>query len=142
MTRTHDYGMRIYYAHAKCTYGTGIEEAEMGLIKKKFPQLEIVDPGSHEENREKQLKGMRYCLELINRCNILVFSRLLGRITAGVGKEVNHALASRIPVYQLTGNGMKLVKKPVRHLSIPETISYYEYWRTITGQRQVPKFTT
>lgn len=48
---------------------------------------------------------MGLCLRLVEECDIVVFSRLLGKITAGVGKEVNHAMKNGKAVYEITQVG-------------------------------------
>jgi hypothetical protein len=84
---------RIYHAHAICTYGRPAEQHEQALIRLVFPEYEIVDPGLAKENEEKLLGGMDYCKKLVESCDALAFSRILGRVNAGVGVEVGHALA-------------------------------------------------
>jgi len=44
---------RAYFAHAVCLYGTKEEEKLLRQIKAIFPDFEIVDPGSYEDNLEK-----------------------------------------------------------------------------------------
>ncbi len=123
---------RLYYVHAMCIYGTEIEKEEINLLKKFFPKHELIDPGLHEGNVEKSLKGMKYCYELIDRCDDLAFTRLLGKITSGVGLEINHALRKGIPVYRLEDNKLERVSKNVKSLSREDTIRLYEFWRNIT----------
>ena len=127
-------GLKLYYAHAMCIYGTELEEEERKQIAEKFPGYEIVDPGEYEGNPEKSRNGMKYCFGLIKDCNALVFSKLLSKVTAGVGLEVTFALSKGIPVFELGSNGFRLVKKPVPYLSRDETITHYEFWRRVTGR--------
>ncbi len=129
--------MRVYYAHAMCTYGTDIEQEEIKLIKAHLPNSDIINPEAHEGNPEKSLQGMKYCFRLIDGCDVLVFSKLLQKITAGVGLEVNFALSKKIPVYLLQNAGLKRVEKPVRYLSREDTMRHYKYWRSITGRTRI-----
>ncbi len=117
--------MRVYYSHAMCTYYTTLEEQELAIIRKSYPTHGIVDPGDYEDNPEKALKGMDYCLELVESCDALVFSRLMGMVTAGVGKEVEHALSLGKPVYELIGDTAMLIHESPNYLSRGETRDLY-----------------
>lgn len=138
-------GMRIYYAHAKPTYGTPAEYAEKRRIKARFTEYEIVDPGKHEGNIEKQRKGMKYCLRLIDSCDALIFSRWKNNktrsnsITAGVGKEINYALSKRMPVYELRDGHVRSIHKPVAYLSIDTTMGLYSLWELKQRQNKAAK---
>ncbi len=92
-----------------CTYGTPVEKQEQAVIRKIFPNHEIIDPGSYEDNEEKLLGGMNYCLKLVETCDALAYSRIRDKVTAGVGKEAKHALALGKPVYELVSNGVRQV---------------------------------
>jgi len=119
---------RIYHAHAICTYGRPAERYEQSLIRLVFPQYEIVDPGLAEENEEKLLGGMDYCKKLVESCDALAFSRIQGKVTAGVGVEVEHALALLKPVYELTSDGVRQVFEPPTYVSREETRKLYVEW--------------
>ncbi|MDE1818711.1 MAG: hypothetical protein KGI19_08930 [Thaumarchaeota archaeon] len=121
--------MKIYYAHAMCIYGTEDEEIEKGHIKIHFPEHDIVDPGSYASNIEKRNGGMEYCKKLVSNCDALVFTRLLGKVTAGVGIEVHHALSQNKPVFELKNGKVKSVKKPLKYISRENTIHLYGKWR-------------
>jgi len=71
---------------------------------------------------------MEYCLRLVQTCQTLVYSKFNGKITAGVGKEVNFALDQKIDVFELNGNELHKVTKLVEHLSIMDTISLPGYF--------------
>ena len=109
-------------------YGTKRESNERRQIIKKFREVEIIDPGSFQDNTKKQREGMKFCLGLIRKCQALVFSRFKGEITAGVGKEVNYAIKKKIDVFEMNENKFYRVKKPVEYLSIMETISLPGYY--------------
>ena len=99
--------MKIYYAHAMCIYGTDDEENEIQQIRQNFPDHSIVDPGTYANNPEKRRDSMEYCKKLVSGCDKLVFTRLLGKITAGVGIEINHVLESGKIVYELKNKKTK-----------------------------------
>ena len=121
--------MKIYYSHAIPLYGTELEVLEKQQILKNFPDAKIVDPGSFQNNPEKRLGGMEYCLNLVDKCNGLVFTRFLNKITAGVGKEINHALKKRLQVHELKNGKVRKIRKPVRYLTREETVKLYRMWR-------------
>ncbi len=121
--------LKIYYSHAMVIYGTKLEEKEKLMIRKNFQEALIVDPGSFQDNSEKQKIGMTYCLKLVEKCDILIFSKFMDKITAGVGLEINHAILKGIPVYELIKNTLKQVKKEVLYISRLETILLYKKWQ-------------
>jgi hypothetical protein len=114
--------MKIYFAHAMPTYGTRTERTQKAYIKKLFPKHKLIDPGSIQDNPQKRREGMAYCLKLVGTCDALVFSRYCDEITAGVGKEVNHALGNDLEVYELINGKAKKVKARVNYLSISDTV--------------------
>jgi nucleoside 2-deoxyribosyltransferase len=128
--------MKVYYAHAMCTYGNPIERAESKRIRARFAGCRVVDPGEYEGNPEKKTKGMEYCCKLIRNCDVLVFSRLLKEITSGVGLEIGYALTNGIRVYELRGHHFKVIKKPPHYLSRESTIQLYRIWRMNEWRRQ------
>ncbi len=121
----------LYYAHAMCTYRTIAEDFELKRIKSAFRRTRIVNPARYEGHPEKLKDTIGFCLRLIEKCDAVVFSRLLGKVTAGVGKEVNHALRIRRPVFELVGSELKRRKTPVKYISRAATIRLYQRWRAI-----------
>lgn len=96
--------MRLYYAHAMCLYGAVKESAEIAAIAPGLPWCEIVNPSTLRRNADES-DSMQYFLRMIDCCD--------GLVTAGVGLEANHALAIRLPVYELEG-GVCLPGNPAR----------------------------
>jgi len=109
-------------------YGTNQESNERRQIIKKFPKAEIIDPGSFQDNPEKQREGMEYCLKLVRSCQDVVFSKFQGKITAGVGLEVNYAIEKKINVFELNGDKFHSIDKPIEYLSIIETMNLPGYY--------------
>jgi hypothetical protein len=112
-----------------CLYGTKCEKTEKLAIKKKFPKAKIINPGSYEHNLEKMLGGMEYCFKLVDSCEVLIFSRLLGKITAGVGKEINYALAKGKKVFELSDGKLLKISSPVKYISRFSSVALYEKWK-------------
>src|SRR5271169_5746118 len=110
-----------------CLYGTAPEKAEMLAIASNLPNGELVNPGTLQKGVDKN-EGMRYWFDLIDTCDALVFSKVLNRITSGVGLEVNHALARLIPVHELCHGKLVSVAKPVQFLTRVETLKHFDFW--------------
>ena len=120
--------MKVYYAHAMCLYGTEQEKEELTLLRKNFQNAEIVNPADHQNNLDGTEEQMDFYLSLVERCDIVVFSRLLGKITSGVGKEVNHALKKGKEVYMLDGASLFPIKSLVKYISRQNTRELYLTW--------------
>jgi hypothetical protein len=121
----------VYYAHALCVYGSNSEAAELKAIRSRFKKHKIVNPANYENHPEKQKETVNFCLRLIEKCDIVVFSCLLEKITAGVGKEINHALKLGLAVYELKPTGFSRRHRPVKYLSRARTIHLYGKWRQL-----------
>ena len=120
--------MKVYYAHAMPLYGSIEEGREKKQIMRSFHDVEIIDPGTFQNNPQKKREGMEYCFKLIRGCHTLIFSRFKGKITSGVGKEANYALEEKIDVFELNRGKLREITKPVKYLSILETISLPGYY--------------
>jgi len=112
-----------------CLYGTDLERAQVSDIARLLPYYAIVDPGTLQNHADKSSDAMRYFFKVIDYCDALAFSRLLGEVTAGVGLEINHALMRRIPVYELEGGKIFRIDWPVEFLSREDTLKKYAQWR-------------
>ncbi len=122
---------KVYYAHAMCLYGGPEEYQAMAQIRQKFRGRRIVNPADYDGHPEKRRDGVKFCLRLVEGCDSVVFSRLLDRVTAGVGKEVNHAMRIGKPVHELVAGRFVRLTRPVKHISRPATINLYKKWRTL-----------
>lgn len=94
--------MRIYFAHSIKEYNTAIERGCISIIKQHFPGCEIINP------KDLYFDDFSEYLRVVEQCDILVYKRWNGYITAGVAKEIEHALSCDIPVYEI--KGPKLIK--------------------------------
>jgi hypothetical protein len=117
--------MILYYAHAMPIYRTSAEKRELRQIRFKFPQARIVNPAKYQNHPEKRRDKMGFCLRLVERSDAVVFSRYRGKITAGVGKEANHAIRIGLPVFELKGERLERRRSRVRHLSLEATLQMY-----------------
>jgi hypothetical protein len=115
----------VYYAHPMKLYGTPWERKELAQIRKRFPRRRIVNPALYEGHPEKLLDTVGFCLKLVERCEVIVFRRFFGKVTAGVGREVNHALRLGKPVYEISDGKFKPVSKPLTYISRIRTNRLY-----------------
>jgi hypothetical protein len=132
--------VRIYFAHAICTYGCPIERVQKKQIRNRFPRCQIIDPGTFRSNPEKSRKRMRFCYAQIDTCDTLVFARLLRKITSGVGREIRHALSKGKRVYELRGEEIKSVKKARPYISRSKSRSLYNIWRRQCGCKKCQSY--
>jgi len=114
--------LRVYYAHAICLYGSEIEKKQLMLIRTRFKDAEIINPANYPDH------SMDFYLRLVDKCNIVVFSCLLGKVTSGVGKEVNYALNKGKDVYMLNEVNLFPIKSPVKYTSRQCTVELYQEW--------------
>lgn len=80
---------------------------------------------------------MSYFLRVVGFCHILVFSRLLGEVTAGVGLEVNHALSLQRPVYELTCDEVNRITDPITPLTRNKTVELFARWRAKVKEENI-----
>lgn len=82
----------IYYAHHQWKYGTKIEEHELEVIKRYFPNARICNPSTDLNFDDmSESEAMRLCLDTVGKSDILVFSSVNGCIGVGVKSEVQEA---------------------------------------------------
>ncbi len=84
---------KLYYAHSLITYASDKEKNELEVIKKIFPDYEIVNP------EKISYTGMNDCLVRVRSCTILVYSEYKQHIGKGVYLEIQEALSAGIPIF-------------------------------------------
>ena len=82
--------MKIYYAHSRMKYHTIMERYEIALIKHKYPDAEIINPNGMINQTLPVEEIMEQCFEIIDSCDMLVFSSVSGAVGLGVYKEVEY----------------------------------------------------
>lgn len=90
--------MKIYYAHHIWKYGTKIEEYELNLIKKTFPNATIFNPSIDINQTGNEELIMKRCLDEVSKSDMVVFSSMNGCIGFGVFQEINCAYLNSIKV--------------------------------------------
>lgn len=105
---------KIYFAHPINTYGTGFEGIALEVIKQKFPDHEIICPGTpeHEDGYRKQ--GMSYFTEiLIPQCSITIGMPYLdGAFGAGVAAEIKKAFELGQNIYVIDMDSTEDILSP------------------------------
>lgn len=98
----------LYYAHHKFEYNTPIEQYELDLIKKTFPEYNIVNPNGGIKFRVKEHDGIRMedCMDMIARQDVtgVAFSSLSGVVSKEVFQEVNHARKLNKKIFYIHDN--------------------------------------
>lgn len=124
--------MKVYYSHPICIKGSARENRELAQIQAEYPDAEIINPSDRRYHWQKATSDMAFFLDLVTQCDVLVYSRLFGHITSGVGLEVNQALRTGIPVYRLEDGVFTRVPEPVTAISRQATRELYQEWWKIT----------
>lgn len=96
----------IYYAHHQWKYGTQVEQYELDLIKRCFPEDNIFNPATDLLTNPGLGEGaiMEECLERVRNSDILVFSSMDGVIGTGVYHEVEEARKEGKFIYYIFHN--------------------------------------
>jgi len=116
--------LKIYYAHPICFYESEIEKKQLTIIRSKFKDAEIINPANYPSS------SMDFYFSLVEKSEKIIFSCLLGKITSGVGKEVNYALNKGKEVYMLNEKELVPIKVPVNYISRQSTVElYHEWWK-------------
>ena len=124
--------MLIYFGHSRMTYNTKMEEKAIEIIKKHYPDCEIVNPNTstHQEGCRELLKEdskpgdeMEYFLRLTNKADIGCFlSYYKNKWTAGSATELRHMMKDGKPVFQVDIENERLLKiEKVESFSFEET---------------------
>jgi hypothetical protein len=109
---------RVYYAHGMLHYDSELEQEDVKMLK--TMGFEVENPNHIDNEREYiRTKDFNVFLNLVKSCNILAFRSVAGKITAGVGKEIQFAKELGMPVIELP----TLLSD--RFLTIEETIEYF-----------------
>ena len=96
----------IYYAHHQWKYGTQVEQYELDLIKRYFPNDKIFNPCMDVKTDASlgEEAIMKECLETIRNSDILVFSSMDGVVGTGVFHEVQEARKHEKFIYYIFHN--------------------------------------
>jgi hypothetical protein len=136
---------------AKCLYGRLDEQQELRAIHRRFRRASIVNPAEHDRDPHAWAYPVGFYLKVIDKCDVVVFSRCLGKITTGVGKEVNHALKTGKKVFEFKAGKLVPRTRRVKYISrrstkllgtmyrrlaaVEEARLIAQRWKTSRGQR-------
>lgn len=83
----------IYYAHHQWKYGTQIEQYELDLIKRHFPDSVVFNPATEllTDPALGEEAIMEECLERVRNSDIIIFSSMDGVVGTGVYRELEEA---------------------------------------------------
>ena len=85
----------IYYAHHQWKYETYIEQYELDLIAKNFPNAFIFNPRTGIKPAETEEEIMKQCIDKVMDADILIFSSVDGCVEKEVYTEVKKAEDAR-----------------------------------------------
>lgn len=121
--------MKVYYAHAICLFKSEQEQAELASIRAEFKDAEIINPDDQKYMWQKAKDHMGFLMTLVDQSDVLVYSRLLGEITQGVGLEINHALENGKAVFELNNGVFISVTSHVTMISREATrLLFHKFW--------------
>ncbi len=121
---------KIYYSHAVCTYEHPIEARALQKIAREFPGFSIENPLKYDWH------PMPWFLRRVDRCELLVFSRLDGQLTGGAGMEIEQALRSGKLVFELPescSGYLTLITRPPAYLSQQASVQLCRKWAAREG---------
>lgn len=95
--------MKIYYAHHLWKYNTMIEEYELSIIRRYYPQEEvkIINPNGYINQNNTEAQIMEDCFKTIEECDTIIFSSVNGVIGRGVYEEVQKGIKLRLKIYYI-----------------------------------------
>ena len=114
---------KIYYAHNMLQYGSNIEDQDIKTLESLG--FIVINP-NHPDNekayydKKKSHPGTEFSVftDMVKSCDAIVFRSIMGKISAGVGKEIMFAKEL----------GMPIIEMPTittdRFLTVEETIEY------------------
>lgn len=96
----------IYYAHHQWKYGSQVEQYELDLIKRYFPEDTVFNPSTDllTDPSLGEDAIMKECLERVKNSDILVFSSMDGVVGTGVYHEVKEARQEGKFIYYIFHN--------------------------------------
>jgi hypothetical protein len=114
-----DRRMKCYYAHSTDSYDTNQEKDDVEALER--IGFEVVNPNRPGNDEAYRKFGMQFFYDMLLSVDCLAFRSLSdGKITAGVGGEVEAAMTSGKPVFELTD----MARLRGRILSVEETRAY------------------
>ena len=117
--------MRVYFAHPMVTFDTEQERGQESLIRKAFPDCMILNPKNSQPIRPED-RGVEWFHRIIDTCDVFVFSRFKGRITAGVGGEIEYAQGKGLQVFEVRDGEVTPFSGSISYMTLEETRAFYK----------------
>ncbi|NJD77950.1 MAG: hypothetical protein FIB08_12800 [Candidatus Methanoperedens sp.] len=124
-----DLKLIAYYAHSMQKYGSTQEKEELNFISKLLGICTVINPALIEYDGN----GMQQYFEIIDACNIVIFSEYKKHIGKGVHSEIEYALSNNKPVFLLRGKILYECKDEMCRIINPDD------WRVIYARVILPK---
>ena len=101
--------MKIYYAHHLWKYNTIIEEYELSIIRRYYPQEEvkIINPNGYINQNNTEAQIMEDCFKTIEECDTIIFrwkSRISKQISEVINNEVSRWKIKNSTTYSTNNN--------------------------------------
>jgi len=107
----------LYFGHSIIFYNKPEEDKALKLIKKKFPEHDIINPNNplHQKEADKFLgkktgSEMRYFIKVVDNADVGIFLVPKKGFTWGAGIEALRMLQKGKDVYKVDLKGNKLIK--------------------------------
>lgn len=99
---------RVYFAHSIAHKDTKLEERSIKTIREHFKGVKLVNPNDKEHHEPEKKWGMRYFVNLVSTCDIVVAAPFKdGRFGMGVFIELHTAQQNNSQLFQIT-DGKKI----------------------------------
>lgn len=122
--------MKIYYAHHMWRYNTEEERMEIEVIKKIFPNSNIINPNGSVIEIGNEAEAMEQCFNFIRESDILIFTTLSNKVFGrGVYDEISLALQLGMDVLLLKKDTLLKINdiNSICEIIIDKTKSNREY---------------
>jgi hypothetical protein len=108
----------IYFAHPINTYNTEYESRAIDIIKDKFPNSNIINPGEqlHQDSFKEYVSSspkeyMGFFRDLVNECSVIVYLPFKdGKVGAGVRYEIYHLNKRFDEIYEINPEDFSIRK--------------------------------
>jgi len=117
--------MKIYYAHSKAIYGTQREKEELCFLKLVF---DVVDPNNDMGERG----NIKYYLEAINKCDLVICSEYQDFIGKGVFQEIDWAIKNNKPVLCMRPHDKTFLLSLVKDTKIHDVTDWHVKYGKLT----------
>ncbi len=94
---------KIYYARSLVLRETEQEQMQLKFLQEVF---EVINPALEKEGVDDK-KIMEKCINMLSKCNALVFADVAGYVSKGVYTEIEFAKSVNMPMFYLKGTVLR-----------------------------------